>query len=281
MSDKSTFVVFGDRRYAVMRPFLQFPAGMTPGVLSKGAVDSKQNLHLCQRADPPVLVFDRQGKFLRSFGEGLVVDSHGIHVAPDDRVLVVDRDGHQVLIFDPSGRLLCTLGERDKPHYEAPFSHPTDVAVGPNGDIYVADGYGNTMIHQFSADNKLKRSWGGAGSGPGQFTTPHGVAVLPDGRVLAGDRENNRIQVFDPDGKYLTEWTQFYHPMSIYADGKGLVFVSDQAPSVHARREDGSIVGRCKPALEQPHGLTGDSDGNLYIIETRIDLPVTRLVPVA
>lgn len=280
MNDKSTFVVCGNRRYAVTRPFARYPAGMTPGILSKAAVDSNDNLYICQRAEPPILVFDKQGKFLRSFGDGLVVDSHGIHVAPDDRVFVVDRDGHQVLVFDPTGRLLCTLGRRDKPQYRAPFSHPTDVAVGPNGDIYVADGYGNTMIHQFGADYKLKRSWGEPGSAPGQFTTPHGIAVLRDGRVLAGDRENNRIQVFDPDGKYLTEWAQFYHPMSLYADGKGLVFVSDQVPSVHARREDGSFAGRCKPALGQPHGLTGDRAGNLYIIDSRTP-QVTRLIPVA
>lgn len=280
MSDKSTFVVFGDRRYSVVRPFAKFPAGMTPGRLSAGAVDSKGNLHICQRADPPVLVFDRQGTFLRSYGEGLIVESHGICITADDRVLVVDRDGHQVLAFDQTGRLLFTLGQREKPQQGAPFSHPTDIAVGPNGDMYVSDGYGNTLIHQFSADGKLKRSWGEPGDAPGQFTTPHGIAVLKDGRVLAGDRENNRIQVFDPDGKYLSEWKHFYHPMDIYVNGKGLVFVSDQGPGVHARREDGSIVGRCKPALAMPHGLAGDRDGTLYIIETHTP-QVTRLVPVA
>ena len=281
MSDESTFIVFGDRRYAVTRSLVKFPAGMTPGRLSKAAVDSKDNLYICQRAEPPILVFDRQGKFLRSFGAGLIIDSHGIHVTRADRVLVVDRDGHQVLAFDQTGRLLFALGKRDKPQHRAPFSHPTDVAVGPNGDMYVADGYGNTMIHQFGADQKLKRSWGEPGSAPGQFTTPHGIAVLKDGRVLASDRENNRIQVFDPDGKYLTEWKQFYHPMDIYVDGKGLVFVGDQVPSVQARREDGSIVGRCKPpVLGLPHGITGDSEDNLYVIDSR-STQVIRLAPVA
>ena len=279
MSEKSTCVVFGDLRYAVFGAFAKFPAGM-PGKLSGGAVDSKGNLHICQRADPPVLVFDKQGAFVRSYGEGAIVEPHAISITPDDRVLVVDRDGHQVVAFDLSGRVLFTLGTRGEPHQGAPFSHPTDVAVGPNGDLYVSDGYGNTMIHQFSADGKLKRSWGEPGDGPGQFSTPHGIAVLDDGRVLAGDRENNRIQIFDPDGEYLTEWKHFYHPMDIYADGKGLVFIGDQRPGVHARREDGTIVGRSKPAVAMPHGLAGDRDGTLYIIDS-YNPQVARLTPVA
>jgi DNA-binding beta-propeller fold protein YncE len=267
MSDQRRFVALGDRRYAVVRPFAKFPPGMTPGKMTGGAVDSKGNLHICQRTNPPIVVFDRNGEFVRSYGEGMIADSHGISITPDDRVLVVDRDRHQVVAFDLEGRVLFTLGERDKPREGAPFSHPTDAAVGPNGDIYVTDGYGNTRIHQFSADGKLKRSWGEPGDGPGQFSTPHAIAVLKDGRVLACDRENDRIQIFDPDGKYLTEWKHFVNPMDVYADGRGMVYIGDQLPSVHARREDGTIVGRCAPAI-QPHGIAGDGNGTLYVVDS-------------
>jgi peptidylglycine monooxygenase len=185
-----------------------------------------------------------------------------------------------VLCYAPDGRLLFTLGEPTRPRFQAPFSHPTDVAVGQDGDIYVADGYGNTMVHRFAADGQLKRSWGGLGSGPGQFTTPHGIDLLPDGRLLVGDRENDRVQVFSPDGHYLAEWHGFYHPMDIHVASADLIYVSDQRPRVTAVNGRGEVVGACKPAIAMPHGITGDQSGALYIVETRTTV-ITKLEPVA
>ena len=132
MSNPLSFVALGERRYRVIKPFAKFPAGVKAGKMTGGAVDSKGNLHICQRTDPPVVVFDRNGEFVRSYGSGVIADSHGLSITPDDRVLVVDRDRHQVVAFDLEGRVVFTLGERDKPREGAPFSHPTDAAVGPN-----------------------------------------------------------------------------------------------------------------------------------------------------
>jgi DNA-binding beta-propeller fold protein YncE len=274
------FVAFGNQRYKVIRPFASWPSTLKIGIFSKGAVDSKGNLYVCQRADPPVIVFDRNGKFLRSIGDGREADSHGIWITPDDRVFLVDRDAHQLLCYSQQGKLLLEIGDSSHPRFNEPFSHPADVAVAPSGDIYVADGYGNTMVHRFSPDGKLKKSWGGCGSEPGQFSTPHGINILSDGRVLVGDRENNRVQVFDPDGKHLTEWRGFYHPMDIYVDRGGLIYVTDQRPRVTALNDRGEIVGSCKPALAVPHGITGDRDGNIFIIETREIREITKLAPV-
>ena len=246
--------------------------------LSKGAVDSEGYLYICQRTEPPIIVLEPDGAYARSFGDGQIMDSHGIFITDDDRILIVDRDGHQVIGFDKHGKTLFTLGERDHPRYQAPFNHPTDIAVAPNGDMYVSDGYGNTRIHRFSADGELIHSWGAPGSGPGEFTTPHGIGVLPDGRVLAGDRENNRVQVFDAEGQYLTEWGGFYKPMDIYVDSD-LVYVSDQIPRVSALRHDGTVVGACKPVPVLPHGVRGDRDGNLYFVDTR-STTITKIVPV-
>lgn len=278
MSQRIEHVAFGRRIYRVVRPFADF-RGLPVATLSKCAVDSRGNLYISQRSDPPVLVFDRAGKFVRSIGEGIAADSHGIRITADDRVWLVDRDGHQVFCFAPDGKRLVTIGDSARPRYQAPFSHPTDVAVGADGDVYVADGYGNTMVHRFSPDGKLKKSWGGLGAGPGQFTTPHGIAFSSDGRLLVGDRENNRVQIFTPDGAYLGEWHGFFHPMEIHV-GDGLVYVTDQRPRVTALTESGEVVGSCKPALAMPHGMTGDAEGNLYIVETRSPT-VTQLVPVA
>jgi DNA-binding beta-propeller fold protein YncE len=280
MSAPEQFVAFGDQRYKVIRPFASWPATLKIGIFSKGATDSKGNLYVCQRADPPVIVFDRTGNFLRSIGNGREADSHGIWITPDDRVFIVDRDAHQLLCYSPQGKLLFEIGEPARPRFNAPFSHPADVAVAPSGDIYVADGYGNSMVHRFSSDGKLKNSWGGCGAEPGQFSTPHGINVLPDGRVLVGDRENNRVQVFDPDGEFLTEWRGFYHPMDIYVDGSSWIYVTDQRPRVTALNDRGEIFGACKPALAMPHGITGDKDGNIFIIETRNIREITKLEPI-
>jgi peptidylglycine monooxygenase len=273
-------VGFGEQAYRVIRPFGTLPPDVKFGMISKCAVSSRGQLHICQRSDPPVIVFDPDGKFVRAFGHGQIADSHGIAILSGDRVMVVDRDSHQLLCFDPQGKLLFTLGDRGHAHFQAPFNHPTDVAEAPDGDLYVSDGYGNTMVHRFSADGKLKRSWGGPGSGPGQFTTPHGIKVLADGRVLVGDRENNRVQVFDLDGGYLAEWRGFYHPMEIHVDaGRSLIYVSDQVPRVTALTLEGRPVGACKPVLAQGHGMSGDRAGNLYFVETRIPV-ITKLTPI-
>src|SRR4051794_19959487 len=124
----------------------------------------------------------RDGDLAASWDAAPISDPHGIFITSDDRVLLVDRNAHQVLIFNTDGRLLATLGERHQPRFGLPFNHPTDVAVAPSGDIYVSDSYGNAHVHWFASDGSYRRSWGGIGSGPGEFSTPHGIWVTTEGR---------------------------------------------------------------------------------------------------
>ena len=278
MATKHPVVALGDRRYEVQHPWGTFAGSPRLPAASKCAADSEGCLYICQRADPPILVLDPDGRFARSFGSDLVVDSHGIFITEDDRVLVVDRDGHQVLGFDKHGNHLFSLGDREHPKFQAPFNHPTDVAVGPTGDMYVSDGYGNSRVHRFSADGKLIRSWGRWGKGPGEFTTPHGIGVLSDGRVVVGDRENSRVQVFDAEGEYVTEWHSFYKPMDIHVH-RDVVYVADQIPRVTAVNGDGTVIGACKPTSAMPHGIRGDREGNLFLIDRRT-YTITRMVPI-
>lgn len=268
------FVRLGPRKYRVERPWGRPPKDVRFSPISGVTVDSKDNVYVLIRRDaaadpkpgPAVLVFSPEGDFVRAFGEQSVADSHGAFVGPGDRILIGDRDGHQIFCFDSEGRVLFTLGTRHEPL--SPFNHPTDAAVGPNGDIYVSDGYANSCVHRFSKDGKWKQTWGRPGQGPGEFALPHAIWVLADGRVLVADRRNCRIQVFTADGAYLTEWRDVFNPADIYVDRDGLIHVCDDVPRVTVLTPDGIVVGRGRPTLNSAHGMYGDSKRNLYLAET-------------
>ena len=267
MSDERYTVILGDRRYAIHRKWAR-PEGQGFGFLSDLMVDGAGHVHVAQRGtEQPVLVFDRSGRQIGAWGEGTLAEPHYINAAADGGILVADRDAHQVLRFDQNGKVVQALGRRHWPSLDAPFNHPTAAAQAPDGEIYVADGYGNSSVHRFAADGSLIRTWGGQGSGPGAFTTPHAVAVDSRGRVLVADRENNRIQLFDRDGNFVAEWGDFYHPMQIWIDDRDLVFVTDQIPRISLLTLDGKLVGRCRGAINGAHGLSGDAQGNLYLSE--------------
>ena len=268
MSDERYTVILGDRRYAIHRKWARLPAGESFGFLSDLMVDGEGRVHVAQRGtDRPVLVFDRDGRLAGAWGEGVLAEPHYINAAPDGSILVADRDAHQVLRFDAAGKLLQALGKRHWPSLDAPFNHPTAAAQAADGEIYVADGYGNSSVHRFAADGTLIATWGGPGAGPGAFTTPHAIWVDRFGKVLVGDRENNRVQVFDRAGAFLAEWGDFYHPMQIWVDDRDLVFVTDQIPRISLLSADGKLIGRCRGAINGAHGISGDAQGNLYLAE--------------
>jgi sugar lactone lactonase YvrE len=191
----------------------------------------------------PILKFDSTGRLVRSFGEGLFVGPHGIHVDRDGNVWVTDGQGpdgkdpsrngrgHQVFKFSADGKLLMRLGTAGVAG-EGPntFNAPSDVVVARNGDIFVADGHGgntNARIVKFSKDGTFIKAWGKSGSGPGEFNIPHGVAFDSRERLFVADRANNRIQIFDQDGKYLDEWKQFGRPSGIYITSDDTIYVAD------------------------------------------------------
>ena len=279
MAEQMT-VVLGERRYVVERHWGVTPASVTLGLPSQVAVDKADRVHLYQRHGPAVLVFEPDGRFAYTYGEA-VADPHGIYRDPADRMFLVDRDAHQVIVTTPDGKELLRLGERHRPRWGAPFNHPTDAAVDAEGRIYVSDGYGNAMVHRFSADGRHELSWGRLGRGPGQFMTPHAVWVDRRGRVLVGDRENGRIQLFTAEGAFLLSWDGFENPMDIWIDpATDLIYVTDQVPSLHLLSGDGERLGRCRPSLNGAHGIFGDSRGNIFISEMNPpSLTKLRLLP--
>ena len=266
MNDRPV-VALGDRRYAVERRWAELPGNERLELISQLAVDRHGRVYVNRRRDPPVLVFEPSGKLGAAWGEGRLTDAHGIFVTADDRVFVIDRDRHQVLVFSLDGKLLGTLGERDRPRFQAPLNHPTDVAVADDGEIYVSDGYGNSAVHRFSADHRLIRTWGSPGQGPGEFSTPHAIWIDRSNRVLVADRENHRVQIFDREGAYLGEWRDFYLPMDLYEDARGMVYVTDHIPRLSMMTPEGKLAGRCRPTFNLPHGISGNAEGDLFIAE--------------
>jgi sugar lactone lactonase YvrE len=190
--------------------------------------------------------FDAKGNVVKSFGSGMFIWPHGLYVDREGNVWVTDavgadgvamaakagvKAGHVVVKFSPEGKVLMTLGEMgvagsDEYH----FKSPSAVAVGANGDIFVADGHGtneNNRVVKYSKDGKFIKSWGKTGYAPGEFRTLHGLAIDARGRVFVADRSNNRIQLFDQEGKFLAIWTQFGTPSGIFFDEKDQIYVAD------------------------------------------------------
>lgn len=260
-------IVLAGQVYAVERGFGRLPPDVAPARVSQVAVDASGRVHVLRRGAVPVAVFAPDGGFLFSYGEGRIFDPHGIAADAQDRILIVDRDAHQVLAFDAEGSLLFALGERHGPRWREPFNHPTQAAVAPDGDIYVADGYGNARVHRFDPDGRLVASFGEVGRGPGAFMTPHAILVDRGGRLLVCDRENDRVQVFDRAGSWLGAWDGLCRPMDLCEGADGTVFVTDQVPSLTAFAPDGTRLGRARPSLNGAHGIARDGSGTIYLAE--------------
>jgi len=304
---ESATVGTGELRYEALARWETLPAGWSFVEVAGVATDSRDRVHVFNRGEHPVIVFDRDGRFLASWGEGVFQRAHGITIGPDDAVYCTDDLDHTVRKFAPDGRLLLTLGTsglaadtglvgidyRTIRRGGPPFNRPTNVALAADGALYVTDGYGNARVHKFAADGRLLFSWGEPGGGPGQFNLPHGIAIDREGLVYVADRENSRIQLFTPKGEWLAEWTDVARPMQVCIDRHDRVFVAEvgwraglfpwqSPPSAGAPAARVSVFDRagrllarwggtgdpCAPGdFFAPHDLCLDSRGNLYVGE--------------
>jgi DNA-binding beta-propeller fold protein YncE len=252
----------------------QLPEKMTLGPVSAVATDAEDRVFVFHRGPKPVLIFDRDGKFLRSWGDEHIKTAHGLRIDKDGNIWIADIGHHQVMKFNADGKLLLTLGKKgeagDKPDQ---FDRPTDIAVAPSGDFYVSDGYGNSRVLKFSAHGKLITQWGKKGKGEGEFNLPHTIVLDAKGRVIVGDRENNRIQVFDADGKFLEQWNESGAPYGLFL-AKDRLFVADGVANwVRVLDLNGKSLGRwgekgtAPGQFQLPHMLCVDSKGSVYVTE--------------
>jgi len=212
----------GAHRYRVVEDWARLPEGWELKDVAAVAVDSGDQVYVFNRGEHPMIVFDRDGNFLRSWGEGTFPRAHGLFIDADDNLYCTDDGGHFVRKCSTAGRVLLEIGVPGKPApfmSGLPFHRCTHTALSPAGDIYVSDGYGNARVHKYSPDGKLLFSWGEPGTDPGQFNVAHNIATDSQGWVYVADRENHRVQVFDEKGRYETQWTNMHRPCGLFCCG--------------------------------------------------------------
>ena len=244
----------GNYRYQVVENWGELPSGYTYGDTAAVCVDSKDNVYVFTRGSHPVIVYDRNGKFLRSWGEDIgFTNAHGAAVGPDDMLYLTDDFGHAVRKCTTDGRVVLTIGTPKKPapaFSGDPFNRCTHTALSPQGDIYVSDGYANARVHKYSPDGKLLFSWGEPGTDPGQFNLVHNIACDDEGWVYVADRENHRVQVFDSNGKYETQWHNLMRPCGLFVSrGKEpIAVIGELGPETVASLTKGVLIsGRGSP----------------------------------
>ena len=289
----------GDFVYEVAEGWGNLPEGWGFKEVAAVGVDAKGRVYAFNRGEHPMIVFNREGEFLNSWGEGLFPRAHGITMGPDDTIYCTDDDDHTVRKCTYDGRVLLTLGTSGKPapfHSGEPFNRCTHVAICPvNNDIYVSDGYGNASVHKYDEGGNLLFSWGGPGTEPGLFNIVHNISTDKDGYVYVADRENHRVQIFDSKGKYETQWVNMAKPCGLYiddgsfdADGRQLCYIGELGATISANEGapglgprvsvynlQGEVLARLGDTgpgespgkFIAPHGIALDSNGDLYVAE--------------
>ena len=283
----------GKYTYRVNDEWQRPPAGLDVRACAV-SVDSQDRVYCFNRnPEHAVVIFDRYGNFLSSWGAGLFTFPHAIRIVQEngqDVVWLCDEHHQTFQTFTTDGRLLQTIGEKDArsdsgvpaddfssaawkkvTHGGGPFNLPTDIAFAPDGSMFMTDGYGNARVHKFSPDAKYQFSWGEPGTAPGQFNLPHGVWIDRRGRVLVADRENDRVQVFDQKGKLLSVWsTELIGPAFFYVDDDDIVYIPEHnGGRISILTLDGERLARWGdgPVHRSCHGIWVDSHSDLYVVQ--------------
>ncbi len=283
----------GNWTFIVRDEWVKLPNEIVLGDVAAVGVDRHDRVYAFNRGDHPVAVFDSEGNLLRTWGEGVFTRPHGVHMGPDDTIWLTDDGDHTVRHCTLEGKVLMTIGVPGRPSpfmSGEPFHRCTHTALSPKGEIYISDGYGNARIHKFSPDGKLLLSWGEPGTDPGQFNVPHNICCDPDGWVYVADRENHRVQIFDGNGKFETQWNNLHRPngMCMAQGADPLVYIGESGPQGEINRDSPNIgprvsihthkgqvlarLGHMHAGLEpghftSPHGIAVDRHGNIFVGE--------------
>ncbi|MSP89310.1 MAG: hypothetical protein EXQ92_10965 [Alphaproteobacteria bacterium] len=283
----------GHHTYRLDEGWGKLPEGWSFNDVAAVGVDRQDRVYIFNRGAHPMIVFDRDGNFLRSWGEGIFRRPHGVHVGPDDTIYCTDEGDHTVRKCTLDGRVLLEIGIPGKPApcmSGDPFHRCTHTALSPGGDIYVSDGYGNSRVHKYAPDGRFLMSWGEPGTDPGQFNLPHNICCDDEGWIYVADRENHRVQVFDGAGVYETQWNNLHRPCALFmAPGpKPICYIGELAPALAVNLRTPNLgarvsivtnegkplarIGAPLPGLApgqfmSPHGIAVDSHGDIYVGE--------------
>lgn len=279
--------------YVVEPSWPQRPADAKWEAVSGMAVDARDQVYVFTRGTPPIQVYDASGKYLRGWGQNDIKTAHHVKIDHEGNVWCADIGHHVIMKFTPEGKLLQTLGTRGHAGCDAThLDKPTDMAITPSGDVFVSDGYGNNRVVHFDRNGKFVKDWGKLGSKPGEFSTPHAIAMDSKGKLYVADRNNVRVQVFDQSGKLLDVWQDLLVPWGFCVTKDDSIWVCGSSPMQW--RESDNALG-CPPkdqvfmrfnpdgkllqlwtipkgadGLEKPgelnwvHALAVDSRGNIY-----------------
>jgi len=271
--------------YVAVPDPLTLPAGVTMGASASVAFDSKGHLFVLNRGAQPLAEFDTKGTFIRSFGEGLFARTHGLRIDRDGNIWVTDVGSHIVVKLSPQGQVLLTLGTKGEPGEwnEATRSRrlnePNDVAIGRNGDIFVVQGHtpgtrGDPRVLKFDKTGTFIHSWGGKGKEPGKFDVAHGIAVDAKGLLWVSDRENQRIQIFDADGRFIRELQYAGLPCGLDIGDQFIYMVNGFAGQIVKLDLNGTVLGAIgKPGkgvgeFGEAHFIAVSPKGELYVADT-------------
>jgi DNA-binding beta-propeller fold protein YncE len=268
---------------AVAEPF-SFPAGTTlAGAAAAVTFDSKGHLWVLTRGNPSLYEFDGSGKFIRSFGEGLFTRSHGLRIDKDGNIWATDVGAHTVMKIDPQGKVLLTLGTKGQRgawnETTQLFNEPNDIAIAASGDIFIAQGHtpganGDPRVLKFDKNGKFIKSWGGKGKEPGKFDVAHGLAFDAKGQLWVTDRENQRIQIFDQDGKYIKELKYAGLPCSLEIGSQNIYMVNGFAGQLLKLDLDGKVLaatgkpGKGVGEFGEAHVIAVSPKGDIYVADS-------------
>jgi DNA-binding beta-propeller fold protein YncE len=255
--------------HKVVEDWAKLPDGWNFGETSGVAVDKDDNVWVYNRGAHPVVQFDSSGKMLRSWPEVPIKSSHGIRVDEDGNIWTVDVKGHQIFMVLGRG-----VGKNDS---KDAFNEPTGVAFAKNGDVYISDGYVNSRVVRYGKDGVYRSQWGRKGIGDGEFDLVHDVAIDSGGRVYVADRTNQRVQIFDETGKFLTKWSDVGAPWGLsYVAKENAIYMCDGLNNRIVRLNlDGQITGvlssfgKTAGKLDFAHNIAVDSAGSIYVAEIK------------
>jgi DNA-binding beta-propeller fold protein YncE len=281
-----------DHKYQIVPQWEKLPHEYrwpeTAGVIT----DSKDNVYVFNRGNYPMIVFNSNGEFIKTWGENIFTRPHGLSKGPDNTIYCSDDGDHTIRQCDLDGNVLLTIGNPGNPAKAfsgTPFNRCTHTALDPEtGDIFISDGYKNSKIHKYSADGKLIKSWGEPGVGPGEFNIVHNLAFDANGFLYVCDRENHRIQIFDKNGNYQDQFNNVHRPCAIHIDDRNILYVAELGwatninrdmpnigPRISVLNNKGEVLSRIGDMgygfnlgqFTAPHGICLDSKLNIYVAE--------------